>query len=46
MKNSEIVKEILETLEKNHINLYHDVSKSTILEQISSIKNIDEIDDI
>ena len=37
MTNLEIVTEILEKLEKNHINLYHDVEKEIVEKYIKSI---------
>lgn len=44
MKNSEILKNILETMEKEHLNLYHSVSKEEIEDYISKLTNIDELD--
>ena len=43
MKNSEILNQILKTLEKEHINLYHDVSKQEIEDYISKISDIDSL---
>ena len=37
MKNSQKVKEIIETLEKEHINLYHDITKEKIDKYIKSV---------
>ena len=45
MKNSEILNYILTTLEKDHKNLYHSVSKQEIEDYINSIPNIDELSD-
>lgn len=38
MKNSQIVKEIIETLEREHLNLYHDISKNKLDKYIKSIE--------
>lgn len=46
MKNSEILTTILKTMEENHINLYHSVSKAEVENYISSLKNLDTLDDI
>lgn len=46
MKNSELVKEILSCMEKEHINLFHDIDKQTVQSYISSIKNIDKLNPI
>ncbi len=46
MKNSQIAIDILKTLEKEHINLYHDVSKDEILDYLAGIENLDELSDI
>ncbi len=43
MKNSEILKNILSTMEKEHINLYHSISKQEIEEYISNLTNLDEL---
>ena len=43
MKNSEILNQILRTLEKEHKNLYHDVSKQEIEDYISHISDIDSL---
>ncbi|MBR1987635.1 MAG: hypothetical protein IKA36_01215 [Clostridia bacterium] len=37
MKNSQIVKEIIETLEKEHLNLYHDITKEKLTAYVKSI---------
>ncbi len=41
MKNSQIVRDILSVLEKEHINLYHDISKEEVEKHIAAIKDID-----
>ncbi len=46
MKNSARLKEIVCLLEKNHINLYHDISKQQVEEHIASIKDIDKLSDL
>ena len=46
MKNNELVKEILSSMEKEHINLYHDIDKNSVLSYISTIKNIDNLSPI
>lgn len=46
MKNSQIAIDTLKTLEKEHINLYHDVSKDEILDYLAGIENLDELSDI
>lgn len=46
MKNSEIVKEILNVMEREHLNLYHDVTKEEVLNYINSNKNIDNLNKI
>ena len=46
MKNSQIVRDIISTLEKEHINLYHDISKEEIEKRIAKIKNIDDLSDL
>lgn len=46
MKNTEIVKEIISKLEENHINLYHDISKSEIEDYISKIENLDSLNSV
>lgn len=43
MKNSELIQQIILKLEKEHINLYHNVSKTEIQKHISSIKDIDNL---
>lgn len=43
MNNEQMVNMILTTLEKNHINLYHDVSREEISQHIENIKNINEL---
>ena len=43
MKNSELAKGIIEKLEKEHLNLYHDVSKAEIQNYIQSAQNIDTL---
>lgn len=46
MSNRELIQSILSTLEENHLNLYHSVTKKEILEFIDNIDNIDELSDI
>jgi hypothetical protein len=46
MKNSEVLNQIIEKLEENHINLYHDISKSEVADYISKIKNLDDMSDL
>ncbi len=46
MKNSEIVKNIIAVAEKEHKNLYHDISKEEIEKYIAKIKNLDNLSDI
>lgn len=46
MKNSELLSKIIDTLEKEHINLYHDVSKEEIQAYISNFSDIDQWDNI
>jgi len=46
MTNEEIMYKILATLEKEHINLYHDVSKEEVLNHIANIDGINEKSDI
>lgn len=46
MKNSEILKEILKTMEQEHINLYHSISKQEIEDYISSLTNLDELNEM
>ncbi len=46
MKNSQIARDIISTLEKEHINLYHDVSKEEIEKRLAEIKNIDRLSDL
>ncbi len=46
MKNSEILKTVLETMEKEHINLYHSVSKKEIEDYVSTLTNLDELSQI
>ena len=43
MTNTELMRSILARAEKEHINLYHDVSKEEIEEYISTLKNLDEL---
>ncbi len=43
MTNKQIVIKILETLEKEHINLYHDISKEKILKHIENINKINDM---
>lgn len=45
MTNKQILNKILQTLEKEHINLYHDVSKEEILKHIESIDGLNEMSD-
>lgn len=45
MKNNQIIYKILETLEKEHINLYHDISKEEIFNHIASIDGLNEMSD-
>lgn len=44
MKNSELLTNIISTLEDNHINLYHDISKEQLNKYIANLKNIDSCD--
>lgn len=46
MKNSEVLRKILKTMEQEHVNLYHSVSKQEIENYISSLTNLDELDEI
>lgn len=46
MKNSEILENILSIMEKEHINLYHDISKVEVDEYVSNVKNIDNLSPI
>ena len=46
MKNSEILTTILKNMEETHINLYHSVSKAEVEKYVSSLKNLDTLDDI
>jgi len=46
MKNSKLIKKIIKKLEKNHINLYHDVSKEEVANHIAKINNINELNEI
>lgn len=43
MTNEQILNKILITLEKEHINLYHDISKEEILKYIASIDGLNEM---
>ncbi len=45
MTNKLIVDKILKILEKEHINLYHDVSKEKIKEHIANIDRLNEMSD-
>ena len=45
MKNSELLKTIINTMEKEHLKLYHSVSKEEIENYISTLTNIDEQDE-
>lgn len=46
MKNSEIVKKMLEEMEENHLNLYHSVSREEVKKYVSKIKNIDKLGNV
>lgn len=37
MTNSELAKEIIRVAEENHINLYHSVSKESVIEQVDNL---------
>lgn len=41
MKNKDILDNIIGKLEKEHLNLYHDISKDEVQKHLNSIKNID-----
>lgn len=43
MKNSQVVKEMLQLMEKEHLNLYHDVSKEEIQSYVDGVKDIDKL---
>jgi len=43
MKNSELIRHIVKTLEQTHPNLYHNVSENEIKNHIDSIKGIDNL---
>lgn len=45
MTNKQIVNKILEVLEENHINLYHDISKEEVLKYIAGIDELNEMTD-
>lgn len=45
MTNKQIVDKILEKLEEEHINLYHDISKEEIKAQIEKIEGLNEMTD-
>lgn len=46
MTNSEILNKIYKSMEENHINLYHSVSKQEIEEYIASLKDLDKLNDV
>lgn len=46
MKNSEKLRNILKTMENEHINLYHSISKQEVEKHISSLTNLDELNEI
>ncbi|MBR2468329.1 MAG: transglutaminase domain-containing protein [Clostridia bacterium] len=41
--NSVVLKDILNKLEKHHINLYHDITKQELTDYINTIPNIDSL---
>lgn len=43
MNNLELLNKIIETAEKNHINLYHDITKEQLTSHIAKIKNINTL---
>lgn len=46
MTNTERVQKILHELEKNHLNLYHDISKDEVAEHIARIQNLDGLSEM
>lgn len=46
MENKEIAFKIFECLEREHLNLYHTLSKEKIHEKINNIKNINNLTDV
>lgn len=46
MSNTELLNNIIKILEKEHINLYHDISKENLQNYISSLKNFDNLSSI
>lgn len=43
MKNSKILNDILSVLQKEHVNLYHDITKEDVVKYVNNIKNIDDL---